>query len=520
MVLAGYRYLSGNIPIVFACAGVRLQNKISAKRNTIANYAGTFLQVLLGFVFIPFYIKYLGIESYGLIGFYVSLAALFRLADLGLSATLNREFARYTALPDSARQMRNLLKTLQTVYWGLSLLSGLIIVLCAPLIAEYWINPGSLDISVVKKSVKLMGLTIALQGPMGLYTGGIFGLQRHVLANLINVVYAALRYGGVVLVLALFSPTLTLFFSFQLGAALVGALCSGMVLWRLLPEAGITSRFDRLQLKSVWRFAAGMSINSVLWLILSQMDKILLIKLLPLNIFGYYALASTAASAVTYLGAPLFTTFLPRYTQLYAAGDFENLRRTYRTSCRINAIIMIPTVVLLAFFSREALLIWTGNPDIAGHAWIILSFLAIGHGLNQLALMSFALQVASGDVKLAVYTDAAAVVIAVPSLLCATHFYGASGAAAVWIALGFFYVFFYVNVLHLRILRGEALHWYIGVLPPSAVALGCGLAWHYFAPSLNGAWLVASICFVWIIAVATTSLASSDIRIKIAELIR
>ena len=81
----------------------RLHKKsISVRRNVVANYIGSFCQALLGFLFVPLYIKYLGIESYGLIGLSVSLSALLRLADLGLSSTLSREFARCSAMPDSA----------------------------------------------------------------------------------------------------------------------------------------------------------------------------------------------------------------------------------------------------------------------------------------------------------------------------------------------------------------------------------------------------------------------------------
>ena len=126
-----------------------LKKNISVQRNIVANYIGTFCQAILGFLFVPLYIKYLGIESYGIIGFSVSLSALIRLADLGLSVTLSREFARCSVLPNSARQMRSLLKTLQTVYWAISFLIGFMIVAVAPLIARYWINPGSLDVNVV-----------------------------------------------------------------------------------------------------------------------------------------------------------------------------------------------------------------------------------------------------------------------------------------------------------------------------------------------------------------------------------
>lgn len=495
--------------------GSNLQKGISIRINTVANYAGTFCQALLGLVFIPLYIKYLGIESYGLIGFSVSLTALLRLADLGMSATLSREFARCSVLPESGQRMRSLLMTLQIAYWGISSLVGLMTIACAPLIARYWINSGSLDVAVIQNAVALMGLTVAAQGPMSLYVGGIFGLQRHVLANIISSVLAAVRFGGVALVLAFYSPTLQAFFTYQLCLALIGAMVTGILLWTLLPAGGVPSRFQISRLKEVWRFAAGMSINSVLGLILFHLDKIILIKILPLHIFGYYAVASTAAVAITYLGAPLFATFLPRYTQLYAAGDDKLLRTTYRRSCRVNAIITIPTVILLALFSREMLLIWTGNPDVAANAYWLLSLLAIGYGLNQLAYLPFALQVAAGWMKLGVYTNTAAVLIVVPALLVATQWKGAVGAAAVWIMLNCIYVFIYVNILHGRILKGEARHWYAGLFLPLMLASGVGLTGRYFLPVVTGIWLVAGIGFMWMIAVAATLLATSDFRSKV-----
>ena len=46
------------------------------KRNIIPNYAGAFWTALMGLVFVPLYIKFMGIESYGLIGIFASLQAI------------------------------------------------------------------------------------------------------------------------------------------------------------------------------------------------------------------------------------------------------------------------------------------------------------------------------------------------------------------------------------------------------------------------------------------------------------
>ena len=496
------------------------QKSISTRRNTFANYIGTACQAILGFVFIPLYIKYLGVESYGLVGFSVSLGAVLRLADLGLSSTLSREFARYTDLPDSASRMRSMLKTVQIVYWGITLLAGFLVVAIAPLIAKYWINPGSLGVATVLTVVKLIGLTIVLQGPMSLYSGGIFGLQRHVLGNCLNIIFVVLRSGGVVLALAFLSPTIITFYIYQLIMALIGTLGMGIILWDLLPCTNTASRLHLSQLKSVWKFAAGMSISSVLWVVLSQLDKIILIKMLPLQMFGYYSVASAVAAATSYLSTPLFTTFLPRYTQLYALGDAGRLRETYRISNRLNALVLVPTITLLALFSQAALLVWTRNPVIAKQAHLILSLLVIGYGFNQIASLPYALQVASGWVKLGVYTNGVAVIVIIPMLVVATHFFGVIGAAAVWIALNCIYVFIYVNVLHGRILKGESRHWYSGILLPVAVSVGVGLLGRLLLPTITGLGLVICVGLLWMLVIAVVTVVTPSIRRMIPALLR
>ena len=57
------------------------------KRNLIANFVGRGWVALMGIAFIPLYIKFMGIESYGLVGFFTTFQAVFALLDLGLTTT-------------------------------------------------------------------------------------------------------------------------------------------------------------------------------------------------------------------------------------------------------------------------------------------------------------------------------------------------------------------------------------------------------------------------------------------------
>ena len=124
--------------------------------------------------------------------------------------------ARLSALPDTAQEMRNLLRTLETVYWVVAVVIGLVVIILAAPIAHHWVQPGQLSSETVKKAVMLMGIGMALQWPFSLYAGGLMGLQRQVMLNGLNAVMTTIRGGGAVLILWLVSPTIEAFFGWQI----------------------------------------------------------------------------------------------------------------------------------------------------------------------------------------------------------------------------------------------------------------------------------------------------------------
>lgn len=95
------------------------------KRNLIANYLGQGWTALMGLVFVPLYIKYLGIESYGLIGLFAVLQAWLSLLDMGMTPTLSREMARFTGGAHNAQSIRDLLKSIEIISLAIAMLIAL-----------------------------------------------------------------------------------------------------------------------------------------------------------------------------------------------------------------------------------------------------------------------------------------------------------------------------------------------------------------------------------------------------------
>ncbi len=86
------------------------------------------------------YFRLLGSESFGLFGFFTSLAALSSLFDLGLNQTTVREVARREADPDRAGELRSVVFTLQFLLGGIGLSLGLLVALGSQWIAASWFS--------------------------------------------------------------------------------------------------------------------------------------------------------------------------------------------------------------------------------------------------------------------------------------------------------------------------------------------------------------------------------------------
>lgn len=443
--------------------------------NIIANYAGSFWTALMSLIFVPVYIKYMGIEAYGLVGIFASLQALFYVLDFGLSATMTREMARLRTVDPSGVQARTLTRTLEIIYWGVALCLGAAVVALADPIARYWVKPDRLDPETVRHALMITGVVVALRWPVSFYVGGLQGLDRQPLRNAIQSGCATLRGVGAIGVLAFVSPTIQAFFTWQIVVSAVETASMAAALRRSLPGGG-RAAFSMEALKSVWRFSAGVTGISVTVVLLTQSDKIILSKMLSLELFGYYALARTAASMIHVLPGPMLNAVYPTLTRLAAARDPDRLADLYHKSCQTAAIVLVPASLALIIFGDSVLTLWSGDPVIVRHTGPILSIVAIGTFLNGFMRMPYLAQLAHGWTTLGLYQNIVSVIIVVPLTVLLAESYGAVGAAYAWVALNAGYVIVTPHIMHRRILKGLRCEWYINdVALPALVGLAVGL---------------------------------------------
>lgn len=427
------------------------------KRSLIANYAGQIVTVALGMVMVPAYVRQLGVEAYGLIALNAVLLAWVQVLDLGLSPTLCRELARAQDEP-SKRDARVLLQSLEKFVAGMCTVLVVLSVFSAPFFATDWLNAKGLPPREIEIAFVLMVLTVSSRWLSSLYRGGMVGVDRQATLNVVIVVFAIIRAVLVVPVITMW-PRIEVFFIWQLGAIVGESLTMRLLLGRAIDAPLLTRTFSRLALMSRARLSLSIAFSALVWATTTQIDKVILSKVLSLHAFGVFSMATLLASGILLLANPIQQAFIPRFTA-DSIGDSRRIIPSYFLASEITMIVVVPVAMIFAIAPDLVLRLWSASAPSTPEAWRILQCYAVGNACSAIAGLAFLVQYAQGNLSLQIKGNVAFLVILIPAVLVGALNDGARGVAYAWLTLSLFQLLIWVSIVHRQFLPGINLRWY------------------------------------------------------------
>jgi O-antigen/teichoic acid export membrane protein len=307
-----------------------------------------------------------------------------------------------------------------------------------------------------------MAAIIAMRWMCGLYRGTITGSERLVWLGGYNSFIATLRFIGVLLVLIFIGTTPTIFFSYQFCVAGVELSCLLFYAYHLFPAIPQGNRvpWSWEPLKPVLKFALTMAFASSVWVLVTQTDKLVLSKLLPLAEYGYFTLAVLVASGVMVISSPVSGAIMPRMTKLEAEGNHAGLIRVYRQATQLVAVMASAASVTLVFYAEPFLWVWTGDKILSHQVAPILILYAMGNGVLSVSAFPYYLQYAKGDLRLQMIGSALYMVLLIPSIIWAASLYGGVGAGCVWLSINLVFFVAWLPIVHRKFAPGINLKWY------------------------------------------------------------
>ena len=416
--------------------------------------------MIMTVAFTPIYINYLGIEAYGIVGIFALLQSWLFLLDLGITPTISREASRFKAGVHSTQSFCDLVRSLEVVF----ILVGMIIVVSmffgGTLLTKHWLQIEVISKYEVERALSLCGFFIALRWITGFYRGALTGMQQQVWINFYGALFSSVRGFGVVAVLAWISPTILAFLVFQIVISIVECILFAVKTHCQLPTPPQKSSFRWNALKQVLKFSVGMSLNMLQVLLLTQVDKLLLSRLLTLADFGYYTLASTLAGGLFVIVGAITNVAYPKFVFFISKDDSTALIKSYHKFSQLVSVLVITPAILIAIFAYDILFLWTHNASTSSEVAPILSLLLIGNLLNCLMQLPYFLQIAYGWTKLNITINFISILVVIPAIYFTIPLYGKMAPPIIWIILNVCFFIFSIPIMHKRILTSEMWRWY------------------------------------------------------------
>ena len=436
-----------------------LNKQRSIKKNIIANYIGQGYQALIGIVMMPVYLSYLGSEAFGLIGFYIMLQSWMQLLDLGMKPTLARESAKYRAGSVNIFELREVLRTLEVIFISTGLVMAIAIIFSSHYIATNWLKVETLNLQTVASAVSFMGLVVGTRWVSSLYSGVVSGLEKQVWLNGFNVIAGTFRFVGILGVFYLFEPSIILFFIYQGIISILELLVIQYYTYYNFEKVYDKVRYSFEVLKKIYKFSLAIAFGSITWVIVTQIDKLVLSKYIPLKEYGYFSLAIVIANGLFVLGNAIGSAIMPRMTVYSEQKNFEALEKLYFLSMEIVLLIVVPISALLVFNGEELLYLWTHDLIAAKKASEIMKWYVLGNAMVSMGAFAYYLQYARGDLKLHVKGNIIYASVLIPLQVYMASNFGPIYTGIVWFIVNLLIVVVWLGVIHKKFLKGKHLLW-------------------------------------------------------------
>lgn len=329
--------------------------------NTCSGWLARLSSGVVGFIMIPYNIRHLGEDAYGISVLAVSAIAILEFLQLGMGPALLRFFSKARADGDSKR-MQTLASTAQVLLGGLGLLGAVVLYCMIPWFIRFYEVPETQwhDTRVL---LCCMGGAFFIHFLALVFYNIALASNRYDLSNVRLIAESWLRLGLLVVLYHVFTPSLACLGVALLCSSLFGLLGLFAICYR---ENGRNVLFSRKAvslaiLPEIFSFGFLALISSVFFSASIQVPVLIIGKTLGSNMVAAFApgitLATFLASILTQISVPL----APLAANDKSKNDGGNIGRWAILMSQAVSFVGYGCIMGSILFIPEVLLLWMGN---------------------------------------------------------------------------------------------------------------------------------------------------------------
>ena len=358
-------------------------------RNWIINLVGQGLPLLIGVATIPWLLRYLGVERFGILSITWTLLGYAGQFDLGLGRATTKYVAECLG--------RNDTRSLPGLFWT-SLLTQMVFgVVMAVLLAVA--SVALIDHRILKISPEQVAearsvlLILAASLPVVIASNSLRGMleagQQFAIINYIKIpasisvflfpvlgIPLKIRLPGIVLLLV--------------AARLASAVAFLGFCFKFFPVLRSRVVFDAKLVRPLFIYGGWVTVSNFIGPLLMRVDQFFIGAMISVAAVGYYTAPYEIATKIWMIPNSLLATVFPAFSTLHASESHARMEELYCRSLKSILLVSGPPLLVLAAFSHPLLTKWLG-PDFAAKSATTLQVLALAVFINCIAFVPFGL---------------------------------------------------------------------------------------------------------------------------------
>ena len=357
--------------------------------NTVSSYGRDIVDTVAFLVLIPFIIRSLGKEAFGLWSLIWAFLAIFELADLGSAASV----VKYVADARGRQDTDQLKKIVCTLFWSY-VVQGTVVMLGIGLSLLFFNRVFQIPPDQERAAhalLLILGVRSALYLPLGMFRGVLVGFQKMAIANVYKGMASLIYLGSVVLILT-WAPDIKVLAVINAVTGLLPMMAM-MVHCRFL-ISGFSLRlryFERSLVVELSSFSLYFSLVQVAGMIATRSDAMVIKLFLPLDTVGIYSIGMRLSEKAHMFCSHLTRALTPVFAELYGAGEQANIRAAHYMGTKLTVAFATPLLVGLALLAEPLIVAWTGPdflPAVPVCWWLVAAaMVGLVHG-NTVNLLS------------------------------------------------------------------------------------------------------------------------------------
>jgi O-antigen/teichoic acid export membrane protein len=347
--------------------------KLQIVKNVGSSWVALGINIVVGVFLSPFILHRLGDAAFGIWVLIFSLTGYYGIFDFGIRSSIIRYVSKYTATHD-LDEVSGLINTAMFTYTCVGAASMLITVVGCIYIDRFFQIPVGFQ-STARWLLLIVGASVALGFPLGVFGGMLEGLQKFYVLNWTNILFSSVLRAVLIVFFLNRGYGLLTVALITVGLPVLGSLVRAVVALRSLPVKFSAKHVTRNAFRHMANYSGVTFMIVIAWRLRFKTDALVIGTFLSSAAITYFYAGSRLVDYAGEVVSGLAQIFVPMSSQSDAAGNMDRLRKILVVGNRACAFTTFPITAAFIILGKSVIEVWVGKKYVAQGYPVLLTLI-------------------------------------------------------------------------------------------------------------------------------------------------